>query len=278
MIKISNGARLTQGLGLIVAVIIGNAIFATPISGQAECKQTITIAQQLDKDAKYNALTKPREEGMDGLTAITLLLHFDFLGKERDCWVNKLGSGATSMRGAFLFRADMRWFVETSSANRKMDLSNADLTGTDLRGVQLPGSTFLQTVFISANMSMANLADADLRGAYFISANLSGANLSRAILQEAGLRGANLTGADLSGADLTDCGLLNWKSEFDRRTKDNAEFQALPSNRKAEEEARFKVDFKARTSGLTLTGAKASRATKGIDLEAWKARGGIVVD
>ena len=48
--------------------------------------------------------------------------------------------------------------------------------------------------------------------------------------------------------------------------------------RKAEEEARFKVDFEARTGGTALTGAKASSTTKGIDLERWKARGGIVVD
>lgn len=251
---------------------------ASAAIAQGPCKTTQTLAKQLAADKAWSELTMPRENGLDGTAAMTLLLHFDFLAKERDCWANRLNGGETKMRGAFLFRADVRRFVEESYRHKDIDLAGADLTGVDLSGAEMPRSTFAETNFSSTKLSQTNLAGADLRAADFFGANLSGAKLAGAHLEQARLQGANLQGADFSGADLTDCGFLDWKAEFDRLTKDNAEFQAGRPEQKRGYEAGFKAQFESRTSGTVLTGAKISKTTKGVDPAFWKARGGIVVD
>ena len=286
MILLTKQSVFWRGALTSMLILVGGLVCVASASGQAVCKSSQELFVQLTKDNDFAVLTYPRENGLDGTSAVALLLHFDFLSKARDCWLARLSTPVYSqsnlvvpkMEGAFLFGADLRPSKQLQWSSIPNNFANASLVRTNLSGVDLAGATLSGADFSNAILEKVNLSRTDLRGSNLSGANLSGSNLVGAIMSEASLRGANLTGADLSGADLTDCGFLNWKNEFDRLTKDNAEFQALPSNRKAEEEARFKVEFEARTSGVKLTGAKTSQTTKGKDIAVWKARGGIVVD
>ena len=96
-----------------------------------------------------------------------------------------------------------KMWLNGEEGGEKADLSGANLRGADLykvnlREADLSGADLRGTCLICADLSGANL-----RGACLICADLSGANLRGVDLSEANLRGADLSGADLRDANLS---------------------------------------------------------------------------
>lgn len=123
-----------------------------------------------------------------------------------------------SLKGAFLFRANLSgailWGANLSEAfmtnailnNAELmgaNLSKTDLQNANLRKVDLLGANLSGAILVGANLSEAKLRLADLRGAILIGANLSGAHLEDANLDGADLRHANLSRASMENANLS---------------------------------------------------------------------------
>jgi uncharacterized protein YjbI with pentapeptide repeats len=118
---------------------------------------------------------------------------------KRDCWVRKVKAGEKNLKGAFLYRVDLK-----DADLKDADLQGADMTRAYLRGANLRGANLSGANLIEAYLSGANLSGANLLRAYLKEANLFEAKLIKANLKEANLQDANLGEADLSEADLKD--------------------------------------------------------------------------
>ncbi|WP_375329240.1 pentapeptide repeat-containing protein [Microcystis sp. BLCC-F210] len=108
-----------------------------------------------------------------------------------------LDLSGTNLRGAFLYRADLKGAILIEANLNGAFLYRADLKGANLIEANLNGDNLIE-----ANLNGANLYRAILNGAILIGANLNGANLNGAYLIGAILDGAILNGAILNGANL----------------------------------------------------------------------------
>ncbi|WP_158044262.1 pentapeptide repeat-containing protein [Skermanella pratensis] len=134
-------------------------------------------------------------------------------------------------------RPEVGCFDGRNSAN----LRGADIWRADLRETELCGADLGRAILVQAKLSGADLRKANLEGANLAGADLSPiesetfgirrADLSMALLKGADLRGANLQGAILRGVDLRDAdltGVMNLLPEQLREACIN-EKTALPS-------------------------------------------------
>ena len=97
-----------------------------------------------------------------------------------------------------------RKWINDEPGGKRADLRGAYLWRADLRGAYLRG----------ANLWRANLREADLRGANLRGADLRGADLRRANLWRANLRGAYLWRADLRETDLRETDLRGAELDY----------------------------------------------------------------
>ena len=123
-------------------------------------------------------------------------------------WLNNEEGGLkANLRGAILYRADLRGANLRGAILYRADLRGADLRGANLRGADLRKANLRGADLRGADLSGANLRGANLRGANLYRVDLCGAILCEADLREANLRGAILYRADFCGADLREATL-----------------------------------------------------------------------
>ena len=124
----------------------------------------------------------------------------------------------TSLRGAFLYRAQLQGATLSGAQLQGASAFQVNLQGADLGAAKLQsamlGSAQLQGAMVNnADLEAAVLDEADLRGAFVVS-DLRGASLVAAQLQGAYIYGATYEATDLSAAFLwrADAYLWRWKS------------------------------------------------------------------
>jgi len=136
-----------------------------------------------------------------------------------------LGDG--SLKGAFLWGANLE-SVRLGSA----DLRWADLRGANLQGAILEDANLQGAILEDADLQGADLWGADLRWALLGDANLQGARLGSAslqkvVLRDASLQGANLVLAKLHGAHLVGANLHGtdlWSADLQGAILEDATF------------------------------------------------------
>ena len=94
------------------------------------------------------------------------------------------------------------WIQSNGVQGQRADLRGAYLYRADLRGADLSGAKLNGANLICAYLTHADLTHADLTGAHLEGANLTDANLTDADLTDANLTRANLTRANLTGTIL----------------------------------------------------------------------------
>lgn len=138
--------------------------------------------------------------------------------------------------GAFFANADLRGANLSRTDLSDADLTNADLTEADLSDAYLLGADLSKAKLQGAHLSNANVSDCDLSNANLSNADLSNADIlnadvSRAQLASANLSKATLTYADLSNADLSNANLSNAFLEYTNLSNANLAFAHLSNAR-----------------------------------------------
>ncbi len=150
----------------------------------------------LPMDEEFEKKIKPRTDIQAALTVIGR--RPEERRKYEEEREYKLDLSGTDLRGAYIFKANLKYTILHQSKLVRTNLNGADLTSAYLSEVDLSGA-----YMHAAHLSGATLYHALLPNAYLFDADLSGANLSGASLSSARLSRASLSGANLSGAYLS---------------------------------------------------------------------------
>lgn len=139
-------------------------------------------------------------------------------------------------------KTEVSWLAKLKAGEKnlaKADFSNVDFTNVDL--------------------TQLDLSEVNLNGANFSGANLSGKDLSQVNLTA--LKGANFTGANLTNTNFVGRDLTG--TNFTKANLTGADFT-------------YSNSTQANFSGAVIKDAKANSFTKGIDVNDWKKRGGVI--
>lgn len=153
---------------------------------------------------------------------------------------NRSASKATTTATAS--KTESPWLAKLKAGEKnlaKADFSNVDFTNVDLTKLDLSEVNLNGANFSGANLSGKDLSSMNLTA--LKGANFTGANLTKAILEGRDLTGANFTKANLTGAEFT-----------------------------------YATLTQANLTDAIIKDAKANSFTKGLDVNDWKKRGGVI--
>lgn len=115
----------------------------------------------------------------------------------------KIDLEGSFLRGAFLWRADLRGLFLKNVNLEKADLVQSNLTGAYLGGANLQGADLTEAILNKTSLGGANLKNANLRLARLVETDVGGTNLMGAVLDRAFLADVKyLTVDQMNSADI----------------------------------------------------------------------------